>query len=54
MHAIQEHEVVQFQELTSLLELEMNFVQQHLNVLEEVKAEWNSGCVAEYIICFSH
>lgn len=56
MHAIQEYEVVQFRELTSLLELEMKFVRQHLNVLEEVKAEWNDGCALMYIIyiIFSH
>lgn len=49
MHAIQEYEVVQFRELTSLLELEMKFVRQHLNVLEEVKAEWNDGSTLRHV-----
>jgi hypothetical protein len=50
MHAIQEHEVEQLRELASLLELEMGFVQQYLNVLKEVKAEWDDVYVLSNII----
>ncbi|KAF8904683.1 hypothetical protein CPB84DRAFT_1845222 [Gymnopilus junonius] len=39
MHAIQENEHVQFRELVTFLDLEMNFVQSHLDVLRDVKHE---------------
>lgn len=50
MHAIQDHEVEQLRELTSLLELEMSFAQQYLNVLQEAKAEWHDVYVLFHII----
>jgi len=50
MHAIQENETAQLRELTALLELETKFVQQYLNVLEEVKAEWHDEYALIYII----
>lgn len=40
MHAIQENEMVQLRELTAFLDLEMNFVEQYLEVLRDVKAGW--------------
>lgn len=43
MHAIQENEHNQLQELTSLLALETNFVQSYLDVLHEVKEDWQGG-----------
>lgn len=46
MHAIQENELVQLHELTSFLDLEINFVQQYLNVLKDVKSDWHDECVA--------
>jgi hypothetical protein len=42
MHAIQENELLQLRELTASLELEIGFVQQYLNVLMEVKADWTT------------
>jgi hypothetical protein len=46
MHSIQENEIVQLRELTSFLDLEINFVQQYLNVLTDVKSDWYK----EYVI----
>lgn len=46
MHAIQENELVQLRELTSFLDLEINFVQQYLNVLKDVKSDWHD----EYVV----
>ncbi|TFK27306.1 ras-domain-containing protein, partial [Coprinopsis marcescibilis] len=40
IHAIQEHEITQQRELTHFLELEINYVQQYLDVLHEVRDEW--------------
>ena len=48
MHAIQDHEVVQMRELSSFLDLEINFVEQYLNVLKDVKSDWRSGYVQDY------
>ncbi|KAJ7512973.1 hypothetical protein B0H11DRAFT_1948248 [Mycena galericulata] len=42
MHAIQENEIVQLRELTGLLTLELNFVEQYLDVLRETRASWPS------------
>ncbi|KAJ7171660.1 hypothetical protein C8R43DRAFT_1094216 [Mycena crocata] len=42
MHAIQENEIVQLRELTGLLTLEINFVEQYLDVLRETRANWPS------------
>jgi hypothetical protein len=42
MHAIQDNEVVQLRELSAFLDLEINFVQQYLNVLKDVKEDWHS------------
>lgn len=50
MHAIQENEVVQLRELTSFLDLEINFVEQYLNVLKEVKSDWYDQCVLQLSI----
>lgn len=41
MHAIQENEHNQLQELTAFLALETNFVQSYLDVLHDVKADWH-------------
>ena len=43
MHAIQENEHNQFEELTSFLMLETNFDQSYLAVLHEVKEGWQGG-----------
>ncbi|EMD32803.1 hypothetical protein CERSUDRAFT_143382 [Gelatoporia subvermispora B] len=40
MYAIQENEVAQLHELTQLLDNEMRFVTQYLDVLQETKAHW--------------
>ncbi|CCM01681.1 uncharacterized protein FIBRA_03745 [Fibroporia radiculosa] len=40
MHAIQENEVAQLHDLTALVDLELNFVEQYLQVLREVKSTW--------------
>ncbi|KAF8957660.1 hypothetical protein BDZ97DRAFT_1845342 [Flammula alnicola] len=40
MHAIQENEHNQLHDLTSLLDLETNFIQSYLDVLKDVKADW--------------
>ncbi|KAJ7585082.1 hypothetical protein C8J56DRAFT_1166265 [Mycena floridula] len=43
MHDIQENEIDQLRELTSFLDLELNFVEQYLQVLKETKSEWNGA-----------
>lgn len=43
MHAIQENEHNQLEELTSFLILETNFVESYLAVLNEVKQDWQGG-----------
>jgi len=40
MHAIQENEHGQLRELTTFLDFEINFVQSYLDVLKDVKADW--------------
>jgi len=40
MHAIQENEHAQLHELTTFIDLETNYVQNYLEVLRDVKAEW--------------
>ncbi|KAH9837641.1 BAR-domain-containing protein [Rhodofomes roseus] len=40
MYAIQENEVLQLRELTSFVHLKVNFVEQYLEVLRDVKANW--------------
>jgi len=40
MHAVQENEFGQLRELTSFLDVETNYVQSYLDVLKDVKAEW--------------
>lgn len=50
MHAIQETEIVQMRELTSLLSLEITFVEQYLDVLKDTRADWTS----EYATVFFH
>ncbi|KAJ3969487.1 hypothetical protein EV361DRAFT_999069 [Lentinula raphanica] len=49
MHLIQENEIDQTRELTAFLDLEMNFVEQYLEVLRDVKSEWS---VSRYIFLF--
>lgn len=49
MHAIQENEHNQLEELTSFLALETNFVQSYLAVLHDVKEGWQG----EYAIFFT-
>ena len=43
MHAIQENEHNQLEELSSFLTLETNFVQSYLAVLQDVKEGWHGG-----------
>jgi hypothetical protein len=43
MHAIQENEHNQLEELTSFLSLETNFAQSYLAVLHDVKESWQGG-----------
>lgn len=45
MHAIQENEIAQLRDLTSLLHLEFKFVESYLDVLKGVKDGW----VDEYV-----
>ncbi|KAG2005809.1 cell division control protein 25 [Coprinopsis cinerea AmutBmut pab1-1] len=40
MHAIQELEITQQRELTHFLDIEINYVQQYLDVLKEVRDDW--------------
>ncbi|KAG2133790.1 uncharacterized protein EDB93DRAFT_1173466 [Suillus bovinus] len=40
MQAIQENEIQQLRELTSFLDLELNFAKQYYEVLQDVKANW--------------
>ena len=42
MHAIQENEIAQHRELTAFLDMEINYVQQYLDVLMDVKADWQT------------
>ena len=46
MYAIQENELEQLRALTELLEDEMHFVQQYLDVLKEAKSAWIDECVS--------
>lgn len=45
MHSIQENEISQLRELTSFLDLEMNFAEQYLEVLKDVRSDWYDRCV---------
>lgn len=38
--AIQDNEIQQLRDLTAFLDVEVNFVKQYLEVLEEVKSDW--------------
>lgn len=40
MQAIQENEVAQLRELTAFLDLEIHFVAQYLDVLQDVRSSW--------------
>lgn len=40
MHAIQESEIDQQRELSNMLDIELNFVRQYLEVLEETRSDW--------------
>lgn len=40
MHAIQENEIDQLRELSKLLEMEIRFAEQYLDVLSGVKEDW--------------
>jgi hypothetical protein len=52
-HAIQENEIQQLRDLTGLLDVEVNLVQQHLEVLQDVKSNWCDTCVAGIYMLFS-
>lgn len=41
MEAIRDDDAFHLRELTAFLDLEMNFAQQYLEVLKDVKSEWN-------------
>lgn len=41
MHLIQENEIDQTREMTAFLDLELNYVEQYLEVLKDVKSEWS-------------
>jgi len=45
MHGLQEKEVDQERDLASLLDIEINFVQNYLDILNDIKADWRSACV---------
>jgi hypothetical protein len=45
MHAIQENEIGQLRDLTSFLDVEINFVERYLDVLKDVKSDWYDECV---------
>ena len=51
MHAIQENEHSQLQELTSFLALETNFVRSYLDVLLDVKESWQGGYDFFFVAC---
>lgn len=40
MLAIQENEIEQLRDLTSFLDMEVQFIEQYLEVLKEAKSEW--------------
>ena len=40
IHAIQENEHSQLHELTTLVDVEFNYVQNYLDILKDVKAGW--------------
>ena len=42
MYAIQENEIAQHRELTGFLDMKINYVQQYLEVLMEVRADWQT------------
>lgn len=41
MYSIQENEIDQTRELTAFLDLELNFVEQYLGVLKDLKSGWS-------------
>lgn len=41
MYSIQENEIDQTRELTAFLDLELNFVEQYLSVLKDLKSGWS-------------
>ena len=55
MVMIQENEVMQLKDLTSLLDLEIAFAQQHLEVLKDVRQNWVDEYVSRHCSysCFS-
>lgn len=42
MHAIQDTEIAQHRELSMLLDLEINYVEQYLEVLKDIKNDWKT------------
>ena len=40
LYAIQENEVLQLRDLTAFVDLKLNFIEQYLAVLRDVKANW--------------
>ncbi len=51
MVAIQENEIEQLRDLTSFLDMEVQFIEQYLEVLKEAKSEWIDELV--YYVLFS-
>ncbi|TFY56623.1 hypothetical protein EVJ58_g7528 [Rhodofomes roseus] len=49
MYAIQENEVLQLRELTSFVHLKVNFVEQYLEVLRDVKANWVDEATVKHL-----
>jgi hypothetical protein len=50
MHGIQDREISHQRELTQFLDLEINFVQQYLDVLKEVRDEWPDKYVSVALV----
>jgi hypothetical protein len=53
MQAIQENEIQQLRELTSFLDLKLNFAKQYYEVLQDVKANWCDEYVLRRQLGFS-
>lgn len=50
MYAIQENELQQLRDLTEFLDIELDFAQNYLAVLSDLKKEW----LDEYVVFRSH
>ncbi|KAF9221816.1 BAR-domain-containing protein [Gyrodon lividus] len=51
MRAIQENEVLQLRELTTFLDIQLNFAKQYFEILQDVKANW---CNESKLMKFEH